>query len=300
MLFVDDLILLSNHPASISHMLKDLQPALKEIGLDLSEEKSAYITTSPALAARLPGTNSNRDGLKILGRTYKFEENTTAEIAERIGNSWGKFHAIKRILSAPTPLKHRLAIFKACVGQFLLWGSETWHLTKRNLQRIRGMELKMHRSMIPPPEGHDSKNDPQFFENWKTHIRKKLRENNYFGLDRQWIKKYHSWAGHVSRLSEERWAKKLLLHKTSNGGAANKIRSMDIDTQKPAEMSLDGRGAWLDTTMHMENWHSKARDREKWKESFAGFEKAVPTWTPPTKTRLGVGRRIRRGKRRRV
>ena len=53
----------------------------------------------------------------------------------------------------------------------------------------------MHRSMIPPPPGHDPNNDPQFFENWKKHIRKTLHDNNYFGLDRQWIKKVSQLGG---------------------------------------------------------------------------------------------------------
>ena len=197
LLFVDDFILLSTHPDPIHKMLRDIQPALHSIGLTLNEEKSSYLTTSPAAASKLPGSNANGEGLKILGRTHKLHENTSEEIDSRIGHVWGKFHAIKRILSAPTPLPHRLTIFKARIGQALLWGSETRHLTKKNLQRIRGMELKMHRLMIPPPHGHDAKNDPEFFENWKHHIRKILQENGYFGLDRQWIKRYHSWGGHV-------------------------------------------------------------------------------------------------------
>ena len=213
---------LGTHPAQAQAMLDDVTPTLKRIGLDLNESKTSYITTSPGLAMRLPGENANQKGLKILGRTFKFQENTAEELTKRIATTWAKFHRLKRILSAPTPLPHRLTILKACLGQSLLWGSETWHLTRKGLQQLRGAELKMQRAMIPPPPGRDRQNDPHFFDNWKTHIRKTLQENGYIGLDRAWIKRYHSWAGHAARLGANRWAKKLSLTERSNGGGDNK------------------------------------------------------------------------------
>ena len=116
LLFVDDLILLSTHPHTTHNMLKDLLPTLAQIGLSFNEAKTSYLTTSPAMAAKLPGTNANKEGLKILGRTFKLTENTGEEETRKIGAVWGKFHSIRRILSAPTPLPHRLTIFKACIG----------------------------------------------------------------------------------------------------------------------------------------------------------------------------------------
>ena len=152
----------------------------------------------------------NQEGLRILVRTFKFQENTAEEIDARIGMAWGKYHSLKRILTAPTPLPHRLTILKACIGQSLLWGSETWHPTQRSLQKLRGAELRMHKAMIPPPPGADRQKDPDFHEKHKHHIREILRQNQYIGFDRQWLKRYHGWAGHVARLGGERWARKLL------------------------------------------------------------------------------------------
>ena len=210
LLFVDDLVLVSPHPNSILHMLQDLKPKLAHIGLELNESKTSYITTSPTLASKLPGTNSND---KILGRTFKLQENTTQEITARLSAAWGKFHALRRILTAKTPLPHRLTILKACIGQSLLWGSESWHLTRRNLQRLRGTELKMLRAMIPPVPGSDSQSDPNFHENHKSHVREVLRKEGYIGFDRTWVRRFHGWAGHVARLDDNRWAKRALLYK---------------------------------------------------------------------------------------
>ena len=59
LVFVDDLLLISPHPNSIMQMLRDFKPRLSQIGLELNEQKTAYITINPALATKLPGKNEN-------------------------------------------------------------------------------------------------------------------------------------------------------------------------------------------------------------------------------------------------
>ena len=104
LIFVDDLILVSSHPNSLLQMLRDLRPRLHHIGLELNEAKTSYITTSPALAAKLPGHNENAQGMRILGRIFKLQENTAQDIKSKIGTAWGKFTKIRHILKAPTEL----------------------------------------------------------------------------------------------------------------------------------------------------------------------------------------------------
>ena len=50
---------------------------------------------------------------------------------DMVNQTGSKFHRLKKILSAPTPLPSRLTILHACIGQPLLWGAETWHLTRK-------------------------------------------------------------------------------------------------------------------------------------------------------------------------
>ena len=133
LIFVDDLILVSPHPQSLLHMLRELRPRLQHIGLELNPAKTSYITTSPALATKLPGTNENDQGMRILGRIFRLKENTSQDIKAKIGTAWGKYTKIRHILKAPTDLAHRLRILQACVGQSLLWSCESWHITRRHL-----------------------------------------------------------------------------------------------------------------------------------------------------------------------
>ena len=211
-MFVDDLLLISPHLNSILAMLKDLKPKLLEIGLELNELKTAYITTSPALASRLPGSNQNKEGMKILGRIFKLSENTTQEeMTAKIGAALAKYARLRNVLRAKTPIEHRLRIMKACIGQTMLWGCETWHVTRRNLQRVRRAEMKILRSMIPPPPENDQQTVSQKIEAHKAHIRTILEQKQYLPLDRVWLKRFYVWAGHTARLPEQRWAKRALL-----------------------------------------------------------------------------------------
>ena len=58
LIFVDDLILTSTSPRSIHRMLTDIIPKLEEIGLQLNEDKTSYVTTNPAQAhlGKIPKT----------------------------------------------------------------------------------------------------------------------------------------------------------------------------------------------------------------------------------------------------
>ena len=130
-------------------MLNEVKPVLSDGGLDINEAKTAYLTTQPHAAHILPGSNANDKGMKILGRTFTLGDNTPQDMDLKIAAAWGRFNRIRHTLRAYTPLPHRLRIFKSCVGQALLWASESWHLTRRRLQRIRGVELDARDCAMP-------------------------------------------------------------------------------------------------------------------------------------------------------
>ena len=115
-------------------------------------------------------------------------------------------NGIKHVLQAPTKLSHRPRILRACIGQSLLWASETWNPTRRRLQRLRGVELKMLKSMIPRPYLPADTPDAQQHAEHKRAVRDTTQKEGYYGFDRAWIKKHHAWAGHLARLPASRWA----------------------------------------------------------------------------------------------
>ena len=199
LIFADDLILVGPSPRQVAKMLHETEAHLSPVGLQLNPDKTAYLTTQPAHAQCLPGKNANATGLKILGRTFTLQENTAQDMDNKIAGAWGRFHT-------DTSLPHRIRIFRACVGQALLWAAETWHITRRRLQRIRGVELAMLKALIPCPPMPPHSTVGERCEAHKKHVRHTLRQLKYEGLDRAWVRKYFSWAGHLARLPEQRLA----------------------------------------------------------------------------------------------
>ena len=154
LIFVDDIILLTRIPEQAQIMIRDLQEALSKIGLRLNSEKTSYLTTLPARAAKLPGSCLNKEGLLIVGRRFRLQDNTSEELSRRINSTWAKFGSIRHILRQPTALKHRLKIVVACLYQSLLWSSESWHVTRRRCQHaIEGTRKENHEDSDPMPRG---------------------------------------------------------------------------------------------------------------------------------------------------
>ena len=76
MLLVDDVLLFAQKPTHAQCMLRDIQATLARAGLEINEQKTAYLTTNPTEARHaLPGTDESHTGMKILGRVFTLTEN---------------------------------------------------------------------------------------------------------------------------------------------------------------------------------------------------------------------------------
>ena len=275
LIFADDLLLVGPSPHGVLNMFSEVKPALRQIGLEVNDAKTAYLTTHPQLAQHLPGTNANSTGMKILGRTFTLTDNTQQDMDIKIGHAWARFNRLRHVLRAPTPLPHRIRIFKSCVGQALLWASETWHLTRRRLQRVRGVELAMMRTLIPCPPLPPDTDDATRFSTHKAHIRKTLADLQYEGLDRQWVKKYYSWAGHLARLPAHRIAKKAFLEKNLAWWRRQQQNPHGHrHTRRRGNISRWENPLGRHHPSH-ENWPESAQFRDRWKLFFPAFEKRL-------------------------
>ena len=129
--------------------------------------------------------------------------------------------------------------------------------------------------MIPPKQGHDPNNDPDFHTNYKKHIRKTLHEHNYISMDRQWIKRYHSWAGHVARLEGKRWAKKALMFKNTKWWRAQQQMETGHRHTKTRGNISKWEGSLVRYHTDHDRWYEAAQNRERWQKTFPDFERAV-------------------------
>ena len=75
------------------------------------------------------------------------DRNCTADAAvrARISAAWGKWREISSLLcNGGIPLKKRATVYEACIRSVLLYGSETWPVTKR----LEDLLLRSDRRMI--------------------------------------------------------------------------------------------------------------------------------------------------------
>ena len=275
LIFADDLLLIGPSPIRIKTMFNEAKLALQTAGLEINDDKTAFLTTHPASAHHLPGINANETGMKILGRTFKLMDNTPQDMDAKIGIAWSKFNRLRHILRAETPLPHRLRIFKSCVGQALLWASETWHLTRRRLQRIRGIELSMMKTLIKCPRLPPEATSQERYAAHKAHIRYTLKTQKYEHLDRVWARRYYSWAGHLARLPPNRLAKQALL--TQNlAWWRQQQRNPEghRHTRRRGNISRWENALGRHHPKH-ELWQDTAQFRDRWNLYYPTFEKRL-------------------------
>ena len=150
--FADDLQLLAKSPPEMAQMYATLTATLASIGLSASPQKTQYISNyPPTMCEHLLGMNCTGKGMVVLGKLCDVTDTTDREIARREVLAWAKFRKMMPVLQQKSPIKHRLRILQACILQTMLWGAETWIITKKRLSRLRGLHFKMPRRIIVPP-----------------------------------------------------------------------------------------------------------------------------------------------------
>lgn len=93
---------------------------------------------------KIKGTES----VVYLGQKISCTNSQAEEVDHRITLAWKKFWSLKVILKGAFSLKAKSDIFNACVLPTLTYGSETWTLTKKIIQKIRTTQNSMECSIL--------------------------------------------------------------------------------------------------------------------------------------------------------
>ena len=160
--FADDILLVSHSLPSMTQMIEDLSRQAGMVGLSLHPEKTKILRNKWASKRGVP-SYVMADGMRIevmdpdghtkyLGRKLTFHDSNRSEIENRIAIAWRKFHAQKQELTGKTySLNDRLRLFNGTVTPTILYGSETWTMTKEIEQRIRATQRQMLRMIVRIP-----------------------------------------------------------------------------------------------------------------------------------------------------
>ena len=145
--------------------------------------------------------------LTLLGSIIRCDGNMSHEVASRIAKGWTYYHTFRYIFENKfVSVKMRILVWEKTVMMVLLWGLETASLTKtlrRNLDRCQHQMF----SRMAKMKRHWSANEPWLdFEKRKVRMGRYLVQKHSILLSDRLLSKVFSWAGHVARMSPDKWA----------------------------------------------------------------------------------------------
>ena len=139
--FTDDIALISEEmDKAINEFLLRVESAAASVGLHINEGKTKVMKLNMDDRSSDPQSRSgeaieNVDDFIYLG---SWIECTDREIRVRKGKAWGALHRLKDIWKSKLSKSLRIKLFIAACESVLLYGSETWTLTKAQEKSLDG------------------------------------------------------------------------------------------------------------------------------------------------------------------
>ena len=144
------------------HMLKEnaeaLVAATREIGLEISADKTKYMVMSRDQNAgqnhsvRINNSTFERmEEFKYLGTTLTHQNSIPEEIKSRLRLGNACYHSVQYLLSSRLLSKNlKIKIYRTIILLVVLYGCETWSLTLREERKLRVFENKVLRRIFGP------------------------------------------------------------------------------------------------------------------------------------------------------
>ena len=157
--FADDVLVVGSSLKQVTEMLRLLKAETGRCGLELHPEKTKIISSTNrqnrprskyAQVGDMKIEVLARTGeIKYLGRQITFTDAQRAEMKNRLRGAWAKFMEHKDELTKKAySLSDRLRLFDAVVTPAVLYGAETWTLTKEMERTLRTTQRRMLRTIL--------------------------------------------------------------------------------------------------------------------------------------------------------
>lgn len=240
--FADDIALVSDSLQDTRIMLQELQEVCARVGLKINISKTKYMTNLVPSGNIAIGDGEVElvDKYTYLGHEVRISrDNQTCELRRRITLSWAAYGKLREVFKRNLPMCLKRKVFNQCVLPVMTYGAETLSLTAASAKKLRIAQRKMERSMLGV-----SLRDHMTNEDLRA--RTGVTDVIYQVAKLKW-----NWAGHVARMTDGRWTKRLL------------------EWRPRADTRNRGRPPtrWTDDIRRMTtNWMQSAQDRRQWAE----------------------------------
>ena len=143
--FADDIALISQSLEHAEELLQSLEQASNCVGLYLNETKTECmnkcLSNNTQSIKTLNGTTLKQvDDYKYLG---SFISSSLKDFLTRKGMAWSACNDMHKIWSSQLTNEFKIRIFRATIEPILLYGSETWTLSKKMEKRLDGTYTRL-------------------------------------------------------------------------------------------------------------------------------------------------------------
>jgi ribonuclease HI len=273
--FADDIALLSDNIDNVQEMLNSVEREAALIGLNLNKKKTEYI---------LVGTWDNIDNIQIkvlsgdITRVDDFKylgcyiRNSCKDFEVRRGLAWNACKKLWKIWKSEHSSELKIRVFRATIESILLYGSETWSLTKGQERKVSGCYSRLLRYILNIK--------------WSDFISNEVLYDGMSTLDIKLRQRRLQFAGHCYRSNKDSQASQpisdLLFYRGNNSknkvGQGNKITYIKT-LLRDTNLNVELKG---DMELQIQSLQATMSDRKAWKRLIKSID-FKPTYL--TKTR---------------
>ena len=144
--FADDICLCSDDQRNGQELLRNVERHAGSVGLRLNESKTEYLTININdkidIKTRSSVQLNEVDNYKYLGALVR---DSKGEITKRIGMAWSACNNMNAVWKSGLNKKTKLSIFKSNVESIIMYGSDTWTVTRELEEKLDGCYTKLMR-----------------------------------------------------------------------------------------------------------------------------------------------------------
>lgn len=204
--FADDLALLTDTLKDAQEMLDSLEKVAKTVGLTMNESKTKYLSINLTIDEQQEVLKASNGSAieKVEDFVYlgSWIASTEHDFFVRKAKAWASCHQMKNVWTSSLRRELKIRLFVATVESILLYGTETWTITKSLAKRIDGCYTRMLRMALNI--------------NWKEHRTNKEVYGDLPRVTHKIQQRRMRLAGHIVR-HDDLIANKLVLWEPSHG-----------------------------------------------------------------------------------
>ena len=242
--FADDIALISEEIQQAQSLLKRVEEACSEVGLRMNAKKTKVLQFNQKQQAIITSKDGNVlevvHDFKYLGSMMNDTDN---DIKVRKGMTWRACNKMEKIWKTNLKRELKIRLLTSTVEAILLYGSETWSLSKKQEKELDGCYTRILRKVLNV--------------SWKEHVTNKDLYGKLLKITEKIRLRRLKLAGHCSRHPEEVAANLVLWVPDRNSRDRGRPKITYLDTLK------------RDTGLNLEELHACMQDRAQWKTIIA-------------------------------